>query len=61
MRIDKNGDTMTGALNLNDNKIKTDYAPTSEHDVVNKKYVDTTVRDVNMESKVKKAGYDTIW
>jgi len=41
---------------MHDNKITTDYAPISERDVVNKKYVDTTVRDVDMGSKVNKAG-----
>jgi len=46
---------MTGDLNMNDNKITIDYTPTSEHDVVNKKYVDT-VRDVNIGSKVNKTG-----
>jgi len=41
---------------MNDIKITTDHAPTSEHDVVNKKYVDTTVRDADTGSKVNKAG-----
>jgi len=35
--------------------ITTDYTPTSERDVINKKYVDTTVRDVDMGSKVKRS------
>jgi len=48
MKIDKNGDTMSGTLNINCNKITTDYIPTSERDVANKKYVDTTVRNVDM-------------
>jgi len=47
---------MTGTLNINDNEIMTDYAPTSKHDVVNNKYVDTTVKDVNIGSKVIEAG-----
>jgi len=42
---------------MNDNKITTDYTPISEHDVVNKMYVDTA-RAVTMGSKVKKAGDD---
>jgi len=53
-KLDKNGGIMTGALNMNDNKITTDCTPVNEHDVVNKKYVDT-VRDVDMGSKVNKA------
>jgi len=55
-KVDKNDDTMTGTLNMNDNKITTEYTPISERDVVKKKYVDTTLRDVDMGSKVNKAG-----
>jgi len=54
-RASKFGDAFSGDLNMNDNKITTDYIPVSECDVVNKKYVDTTIlsKDVN---KVNKAG-----
>jgi len=40
---------------MNDNQITIDSMPTSKYDVVNKKYFDT-VRDVNMGSKINKAG-----
>jgi len=40
---------------MNDNRIMTDYPPISEHDAVNKKYVDTSREEI-MGSKVNKAG-----
>ena len=41
--VKKSGDTMTGALNMQNNKVTNVAAPTENSDAVNKSYVDTAV------------------
>ena len=39
--VDVSGDTMTGALDMGENKVTSSYTPTDDHDLTNKTFVDT--------------------
>lgn len=58
--VKKAGDSMTGALNMQNNKVTNVAAPTENGDAVNKSYVDTTVSGLTDGTTtlpyVKKAG-----
>ena len=58
--VKKSGDTMTGALNMQNHKVTNVTAPTENGDVVNKSYVDTAVSGLTDGTTalpyVKKAG-----
>ena len=65
-KVNLTGGTMTGPLDMLDNKITSSYAPVDDNDVINKRYLDSIpkpVADVNlieitsqMNSKVNKTG-----
>ena len=42
-KVNKSGDTMTGDLNLDPNKIKIRHTPNDDDDVINKKHLDAVV------------------
>lgn len=54
--VDKTGDTMTGALNMGNNKITMGGTPTETTDVTNKGYVDGVVKVVSDELDAVIAG-----
>jgi hypothetical protein len=47
LKVDKNGDTMLGNLNMGNNKIVNLQEPTGEQDAVSKKYVDEISKNIN--------------
>jgi uncharacterized protein YoxC len=57
-KLNKAGDTMTGILNMNNNKIENVLAPTNNNDASNKKYVDDEISNITVDvnNKVEKSG-----
>src|SRR5882757_3249455 len=42
-KVNKSGDTMTGNLNMGNNRISSSYVPTDDNDLVNKKHFDALI------------------
>src|SRR5271163_4931739 len=65
-KVNKAGGTMTGPLDMLDNKITSSYAPVDDNDVINKRYLDSIPKPVvninlieitsQINSKVNKTG-----
>jgi len=60
-KIDRNGDTMTGDLNMNDNKITSSYVAISDDDLINKLNIDSLpkaagVQNFDLDSKLDISG-----
>ena len=53
LKVDKAGDTMSGALSMGTNRITNVDTPVDDHDATNKLYVDTAVQGIDWKDSVK--------
>lgn len=59
-KLELSGGTMTGLLNMGSNKITATYTPTTDNDLVNKKYVDQATNGAMWLGEVKTLAYPNI-
>lgn len=59
-KLELSGGTMTGLLNMGANKITATYTPTTDNDLVNKKYVDQATNGAMWLGEVKILSYPNI-
>lgn len=59
-KLELSGGTMTGVLNMGNNKITATYTPTSNNDLTNKQYVDQATNGAMWLGEVKTLAYPNI-
>ena len=57
-KVNKAGDTITGAIDMGSNKITSSYTPVDSVDLTNKEYVDTSISSHNIAADAHSARFD---